>query len=239
MARKSLTVLAVDTSTPTCSVALATDRRVVAEILTTRRDTHSIHLMPMVEQSLKTAGRNLGDIDAFAVVRGPGSFTGLRIGLGAVKGLAASMDKPVVGVSSLEALAFQAAIPERLICAMLDARKDEVYTGRFRLTEGWVKAEVAPTVGAPEDAIAGIDEACVLIGNGALLYADMIQSKLGDRAFLPPLGMHLIRASSVAWLGLERLRHAQEDDLMRLAPEYIRPSDAQIHMNRKAAPANI
>jgi tRNA threonylcarbamoyladenosine biosynthesis protein TsaB len=211
---------------------LIKDDRLVAEMLTTRKETHSKHLMPMIQAVMGAAGRELSDIDALAVVRGPGSFTGLRIGLSVVKGLAASAAKPVVGVSSLEALAFPVAAPQTLVCAMVDARKNEVYTARFRRVAGRLSQEAPTTVGPPRDALADIDEACVLVGNGALQYAEIIRTQLGQAAHLAPWGTHLIRASNAAWLGQARLRNGRGDDLLRLAPEYIRPSDAQIHMAR-------
>lgn len=120
-------ILAVDTATKSCSVALTEDDAVLAETTTHSGQTHSRHLLNIVDAVIARAGLTLNQIDGFAVSIGPGSFTGLRIGISTVKGLAYGRGRPVVGVSSLEALSRQCPQTPQQICAMIDARKQEVY----------------------------------------------------------------------------------------------------------------
>ena len=129
-------ILAVDTATTSCSVAIIDKKCVLAEITLLREETHSKHLMDMIHTAIGFSGLKLSDLDGFAVVRGPGSFTGLRIGITTVKGLAAGLKKPLVGISSLEALAMQASHSPYLICPLLDARRGEVYFSRYRFDRG-------------------------------------------------------------------------------------------------------
>ena len=132
--------MAVDTATRACSVALADRDGTIAELNYFHGQTHSKHLAALVAALLDMASMQIDDVDAFAVDAGPGTFTGLRIGLATIKGLADATRKPVVGVSSLDALADQAGFSARRICCMLDARRGEVYTARYAAGDravGW------------------------------------------------------------------------------------------------------
>ena len=124
-------LLAADTASRSCGVAVVEDGAVLAEINDVSGQTHSRHLMAMVDRVLSMSVGGLDRVDGFAVTRGPGSFTGLRIGISTLKGLAEATGKPLVGVSSLEALAWQVFPAERLIVPMLDARRKEVYAARY------------------------------------------------------------------------------------------------------------
>jgi tRNA threonylcarbamoyladenosine biosynthesis protein TsaB len=134
-------VLAVDTATTSCSVAIVDKTSLLSEFTLYREQTHSKHLMDMIKAALRMSGLNFSDLDGFAVTRGPGSFTGLRIGISTIKGLAVVLEKPVVGVSSLEALALQVSYSRDLICPILDARKGEVYFSRYRFLNGQIILE--------------------------------------------------------------------------------------------------
>jgi len=221
-------ILALDTASKTCSVALMQDRDLIAEWTFGNGRTHSTHLMEMIEQALRIAGLEVSDVDGFAVSRGPGSFTGLRIGISTIKGLAASMEKPLVGVSSLDALALQAAHFPGLICAMLDARKAEVYVAQFRFSEGRMQKLGPERVCAPLDAVSDIDEPCLLISDGAVAYAEDICRALGKNAQMASSVDNAIRASCVARLAYERLCVGDADDLAGFEPLYIRKSEAEL-----------
>ncbi len=225
-------VLAVDTSTRGCSVAVTDGEADLAEATYHGARTHSRHLMPMVRSVLSLAGLAVTDLDGFAVTLGPGTFTGLRIGVGAVKGLAAASDKPIVGVSSLRVLAEQANLDDRLICPLIDARRGEVYFSLFRPREGILQRETPDGVAPPEKAIAAIREPCLFVGSGAALYREMLAKALGSRASFAPDGLNVIRAAILANLGATRLSRGETDDLHAIAPAYIRKSDAELNLER-------
>jgi tRNA threonylcarbamoyladenosine biosynthesis protein TsaB len=223
-------ILAVDTATTSCSVAIIDKKCVLAEVTLLREETHTKHLMDMIHTAIGFSGLKLSDLDGFAVVRGPGSFTGLRIGITTVKGLAAGLKKPLVGISSLETLAMQASHSPYLICPLLDARRGEVYFSRYRLIEGRLNEEAKEQVCAPENAIRDINEACIFVGNGALLYQKMLSSMMGDSAFFVPMPQNTIKASTVAFLSLNKFQNKDTDDIDRFIPHYIRKSDAELNL---------
>jgi tRNA threonylcarbamoyladenosine biosynthesis protein TsaB len=231
-------ILAVDTCTRSCSVAVVDSGHLVAEVNNRRRETHSRHLMRMVDMALEISGMDLSEIDAFGVTRGPGSFTGLRIGISTVKGMALGAGKPVAGVSSLAALAWPVAVSQRLICAMIDAGKGEVYTARFRSSGerfdggtgvGDTDAPVEDVL-PPGDLLSEICEPCTFVGDGVRTYAGLIESRLGALARLPSDEHHDIRASSVARLALSRLRRGMPDPVAEFTPRYLRKSDAELRL---------
>ena len=222
-------ILAVDTAAASCGVAIMTgDGSLLAELTTVKNQTHSTQLMDSIDNVCGLSGLEVGDMDGFAVTIGPGSFTGLRIGVSAIKGLAWSLKKPVVGISSLDALAWQCTPVAYLICSILDARKSEVYLCRYRFKEGELKKEGIEQVAAPVEALRDIREPCVFVGNGALLYREKISARLGELAHFAGENHHLIRASSVAGLSMTRFNDQKTDDVALLVPQYIRKSDAEL-----------
>jgi tRNA threonylcarbamoyladenosine biosynthesis protein TsaB len=167
-------------------------------------------------------------MDGFAVAKGPGSFTGLRIGISSVKGLALASGKPIVGVSSLEALAAQCAPTSCLICPLLDARRGQVYFGFYRNAGETVTRETHEKVAPPEDAVEEIREPCVFIGDGAALYERRIAERLGALAHFTPRHQSVIRASTLAVIALARFEREETGDVAAFVPAYIRKSDAEL-----------
>ena len=223
-------ILAVDTATTSCSVAIIDKKSVLAEVTLLRKETHSKHLMDMIHGAIGFSGLKFSDLDGFAVVRGPGSFTGLRIGIATVKGLAAGLKKPLVGISSLEALAMQTSNSPYLICPLLDAHRGEVYFSRYRFLEGRLKEELEEQVCAPENVMRDINEPCIFVGNGTLLYQKMLSEMMGDSAFFAPIPQNTIKASTVAFLSLNKFQNKDTDDIDRFIPHYIRKSDAELNI---------
>lgn len=221
-------ILAVDTATRSCSVALAEGDDPAVELFYSGGRTHARHLMGMIDEVMRLAGVSLAGLNALAVTRGPGSFTGLRIGLSTVKGLAAAADIPVVGISALEALAFQAEGWPGLICPLIDARRNEVYFSRYRFLKGRLTQEIPDTVGSPDKAIEGIARPVMLIGSGAKLYRSFFERKMGDGACFAPRRRHAIRGASVAACALEKLKAGGGGPPDGLVPLYIRKSDAEM-----------
>jgi tRNA threonylcarbamoyladenosine biosynthesis protein TsaB len=230
-------ILAVDTATTSCSVAIIetaspeADAPIsqLAETTLVSKTTHSKHLMKLIDAVIKNSGIQSPEIDGFAVAKGPGSFTGLRIGISTVKGLALASRKPVVGVSNLDALAYPLVFSPYLICVLIDARKGEVYRCCYRSDEtGHLKKETREHSLSPEDAIADIHEPCLFVGNGACLYQKMIKEKKKELAYFVPHSQNILHASIIACLSLERFRQGDTDDVALLTPRYIRKSDAEL-----------
>lgn len=220
-------ILAMDTASGYGSIAVADGEALLSEIITSRKETHSRQLMTMVDRALKMAGLLLRDIDGFAVTVGPGSFTGLRIGISAMKGFAAVTQKPVVGVSSLEALALQVSPTSRLICPMLDARNREVYFSRFYFRDGRLDRLVDDRSAVPDAATEGVEAPCLFVGDGALKYWDLIVERLGAKAALALPCQHILRASSIWHLGVMKFQSDQSTDAAVLVPRYLRQSYAE------------
>jgi tRNA threonylcarbamoyladenosine biosynthesis protein TsaB len=225
-------ILALDTATKSCSVALTDDGSLSAELTIRKDQTHSRHLMELIHSVLEITGFDVGEMDGFAVTIGPGSFTGLRIGISTIKGLAHALGKPVVGISSLEALAWQCADQQHLICPFLDARRGEVYWATYRFDGTRVLQKTAARATAPEAAIASINEPCVFIGNGAQIYRPKIRTGLRFMAHFVPKGQNGLRAASVAFLSMERFDAGDTDAAAGLVPHYIRKSDAELKFDK-------
>jgi tRNA threonylcarbamoyladenosine biosynthesis protein TsaB len=221
-------ILAVDTSTRSCSVAVVDGNDLLAEVTSGNGQTHSRHLMAMIDSVLGLAGLDLSMTDGLAFTCGPGSFTGLRIGISTILGISAATRKPIAGISGLDALAMQAATPDMTICPLIDGRRNEVYCARYRWINGELVKEMAEQVLLPEMAISGVNTPALFAGNGALLYQTLIRNRLGDGARFALSCQNTLRASTVAWISLKRFENGDTDDIFRFEPMYIRRPDAKI-----------
>jgi len=226
-------ILAVDTATKSCSVAIVDKESLLAEMTVINEQTHSKHLLEMVRIVVKHSDLNLSDLNGYAVTSGPGSFTGLRIGISSVKGLAAAQGKPIAGVSSLDSLARQVSFSTYLICSLIDARRDEVYTSRYRYKDGKLIKKDKEQALSPGDALDEINEPCIFVGSGAVLYQKAIKDMLGEYAFFAQAYENTIHASTVARLGMDRFENDDTDDAETFVPNYIRKSDAQLKLQEK------
>lgn len=226
-------ILALDTATRTCSVAVVDDRSVLAEETNADEKTHAVLIIEMIQRVITKSALKLSQIDGFAVGRGPGSFTGLRIGIATVKALAVSLEKPVAGVSDLEALAAQAGSSAEWVCPLMDARKGEVYCSNYRIRNGTLQRVSAVRVAAIDEVLEDVSVPSVFIGGGASLYREKIIERLGSQAVFVPPEQNIIRASTIGRLSLDRLKRGDGDDISRLVPEYIRKSDAELGFKRR------
>lgn len=231
-AEKCSKILAIDTSSMTGSVALSHGDTVLAESLVNVRSTHSERLLLQVEQVLKAANTTVEELDLLAVVHGPGSFTGLRVGLATAKGLATAIGIPVVGLSTLEVLAMNLPLCPYPVCAFLDARKQEVYSCLYDCRNGFPEAVSEESVLPPAELLRRLDGDIALVGDAVPLYRSMIDEQLGGRAMLPPAVAHQPRASSAAALAVRRYAAGQLATVEELTPCYIRPSDADLPKNK-------
>ena len=222
-------VLAIDTATWRCSVALVQDGATLAQRAERTSSNHAGTLPRLVDETLRAAGATLERDDALAVTIGPGSFTGLRIALGFAKGLAYAGGHRLLGVPTLDALALVAPpLPGRL-CAVLDARKREVYAALYeRSGDGLVRLGT-PVAVAAEVLATRIGGPCAFIGDAVESYGDVFQRVLGANAVLLPTASHPPSAIAVARLAVARLRQSPDgDDLESLEPRYVRPPEAEL-----------
>lgn len=222
-------VLALDTSSKSASVAVVKDGSVMAEFLINADINHSETVMPAIAATLRIAKVDLAEVDFFSFALGPGAFTGLRIGAGIIKGLALGTGKPVVGVSSLDALAcnYPADIPGICLCPMLDAKRDEVYTAVYeRAPAGWKKVDPDKVI-APREFLEKLPGRCVFLGDGATRYEGLIRELLPGRHTLLPEALGQIRASAVGALGLEEFSRGNILNLLTFTPVYLRKSPAE------------
>jgi tRNA threonylcarbamoyladenosine biosynthesis protein TsaB len=223
-------VLAIDTSTMFGGVAVMDDLSgLIVEVRLNVKSTYSERLMTTVDYALKKSGYKLSDIDFFAVSTGPGSFTGLRIGLSTVKGFAYATGKPIVSVPTLEALAYNFPFCLYPVCTLLDARKKEVYAALFKWEdEGFIRL-------ISEDSIR-IDrfleklslEKAIFTGDGAILYRDKIFSILDKRAIFALPDKMVPSPALVASIGMKKALNGEFSEPISLIPSYIRRSEAEL-----------
>ena len=222
-------LLAVDTATEICGIALAVDGRIQAELMLSRGITHTQSVLSAIDAVLAITGLTAGDVDAYAVTRGPGSFTGLRIGISTVKGLAFATEKPMVGISTLAVLAHQASGSADLICPMMDARRSEVYWTLYRRENDGIKAIMAEQVGPATEVADAIQEPCQFIGNGVPSYRSVLQKKLTHPAQWAGSAVNNLRPAVLARQAWRQLQEGKTDDPRTFEPVYLRKSDAELH----------
>ncbi|MBE5792164.1 MAG: tRNA (adenosine(37)-N6)-threonylcarbamoyltransferase complex dimerization subunit type 1 TsaB [Clostridiales bacterium] len=229
-----MTILGLDTSGPACSAALTRDGQLVQEIVLNTALTHSETLMPAIERVMEGANASVSDLDAIAVVAGPGSFTGVRIGVCAGRALAHAGNKPVCRINSLEALAAGAPNARGIVCPILDARRMQVYSAAFH-----VDAEGKITRILPDDARKLTDflnelphdEELYFTGDGVSVHESAIREIVGSRARFAPVHARILRASSACFLA-----EGKKDEWAKydsLTPIYLRAPQAERERNEK------
>ena len=230
-------ILALDTATACCSLALTAgtmaDGGVLASLSLNGRTTHSRRLITAIDWLFTESGVDWAMIDGIAVGLGPGSFTGLRIGMATAKGLAATAGKPLLGVSTLDALAGN-CMTRRLICAALDARKKEVYVAFYRCDGAGLPRRVGAIRAVDPLKLADeISEPVVIVGDGVLVYGDHWRRELGGKVDVAPVALHYPSASIVGLLGAGNLQMDRILDLETAVPLYVRASDAELSLEAK------
>lgn len=231
-------ILAIDTSSMSATCAIMDDDKLLVEYTLNHKLTHSQKIMPIINEALNSCGLKTEDIDIFAVAKGPGSFTGLRIGVSTINGLAQSVDKKVVGIPTLDALAFNLPYCEGIVVPIMDARRDRVFTGIYKWTNGNLHIIKEQDVLEVKELIKILDERpekIVFVGDGTYAYKDMLSESLGDRAIFSPRSANVARASSVAELAMARAMEGKTESYFELIPEYLRESQAQREYNEKHA----
>lgn len=228
-------ILAVDTTATAASVCLATENKIVGECYINTALTHSQTLMPMTEQLLRNTGVNPDDLNAIAVNAGPGSFTGVRIGVAAVKGLAFAHNLPCVAVSTLESMAYNLLGSDCIVCAAMDARCSQVYNALFRVNGNSVSRlcdDRALSITDLKLDLTGYKEPVVLVGDGAELCFDTFGNDLPN-VTIAPVNRRFQTASSTALAAFESLKIQKPLTPAELMPVYLRLPQAQRELNKR------
>ncbi|HSB07283.1 MAG TPA: tRNA (adenosine(37)-N6)-threonylcarbamoyltransferase complex dimerization subunit type 1 TsaB [Thermodesulfobacteriota bacterium] len=227
-------ILGIDTSTSCGSIGLINDDTVIAEYLLNVPTTHSERLLNSIEYILKQGGCTMEELEGWAISLGPGSFTGLRIGVSTIKGLAFATQKPVAGIPTLDVLASNVSPTPYLICPILDARKGEVYAAFYRYEEeSSHKRTSAYQAISPEKLVKQIEGKTIFLGSGVKTYGDYLRNAIPAFAIFVPDSLNQPHGSTVARLGLERLRKNEVLDLSTFTPIYVRASEAEIKWKEK------
>lgn len=240
-------ILGLDSSGLVASVAVVEDDILQAEYTMNYKKTHSQTLLPMLQELREMIELDLDTVDAIAIAAGPGSFTGLRIGAATAKGLGLAMNKPLVEVPTLEGLAYNLCGTEKLVCPIMDARRNQVYTGIYEFTAQSMKdgsqevtnrlqvvhPQCAIDIAEVIDKLNGLGREVIFIGDGVPVYRHIIAEKMQVPYSFAPVNNNRQRAASVAVLGLE---YAKQGKLVSAAghqPEYLRKSQAEREQEEK------
>ncbi len=226
-------ILAFDTSSTSGSVALLDDRRLIGECTAGDVGTHADWLMPAVDALLKSSSFRINEIDLFAAGIGPGSFTGLRVGISAVKGLAWALKKNVAGVSTLKSLALNLRYSGSLVCPVLDARKGELYAALYSFVDDRPETLLEESALPPEKLFRSLqteagERRIVFLGSGLKVYSNAIKSSIKDAVLVPEPLWH-VRASNIALLASEDYDRNVPPEM--LSPVYLRKSEAELKTN--------
>lgn len=222
-------ILGIESSSLVASVAVVTDDILSAEYTVNFKKTHSQTLLPMIDEIGKMLELDLKTVDAIAVSGGPGSFTGLRIGSATAKGLGLALDKPLIHVPTVDAMAYNLYGTSALICPIMDARRNQVYTGLYHFEKEFeiVKEQCAMDI---HDLIADLNargERVIFLGDGVPVYKNIIAAEMTALWDLAPAQSNRQRAASVAALGCVYFTDGQVESAMDHAPDYLRKAQAE------------
>lgn len=233
-------VFGIDTCCMAATAALMNDDIMVAQTVVNQSKTHSQIMMPQIEQMFKAADVDPMVVDAYAAAVGPGSFTGVRIGVATAKAMAQGAGKPCIAVSTLEALAYSLKYFDGVISPILDARRDQVYNALFSGgKDGLVRLcrDRALPLDELLDEIKKMNKKALFMGDATLVFKEKINATLGDAAMFAPKVVNLNLAGAVAEIGLEKLKSGETVEYGSLVPEYVRLSQAErekLERERKA-----
>ncbi|MCP3901522.1 MAG: tRNA (adenosine(37)-N6)-threonylcarbamoyltransferase complex dimerization subunit type 1 TsaB [Desulfobacteraceae bacterium] len=224
-------ILAISTAEKECSIALLENNNLVCEELWAAKQTHSKRIMGMVDRIMDRACVSVNELDGFVVAKGPGSFTGLRIGITTIKGLAYATSKPCAGISSLDGIAWQFSFSQLPVCAIMDAQRGEVYHAIYNFKDGKLLKKSKEQALKPAEALELLDEDTLFAGSGAIAYQDVIKENFNKKASFAPLFQNTVNASALAHALSKNPSNLLNDEANTnsLVPEYLRKSDAEIN----------
>lgn len=231
-------ILGIDSSGMVAGVAIIDENITIAEYCVNHRKTHSETLLPMLDEIVTMTETDLSDIAAIAIAAGPGSFTGLRIGSATAKGLGMAIEKPIVAVPTCHALAYNLWGTDSIVCPIMDARRNQVYTGIYEFQAGKLKVimdqdalDIHELVGK----LNKLDRKVIFLGDGVPVFADIIQCEITTGYEFAPANLNRQRAASVAALGMEMFRDGLFEDADNHSPIYLRKSQAEREREEKLA----
>ncbi len=233
-------VVGIETSTPQTSIAIGGEQGIVAQMSVAGRARQEA-AAPALQQLLRWSGTDLDRVAGVAVGVGPGLFTGLRVGVATAKTLAQVLGVPIVGLTSLDVLAFAVRHTQRWICAVIDGRRGEVFWSLYRAVPGGVVRETEHAVVRPDHLIAELSAVpgdVLLVGDGAILYRHEIERELGARVELASATHAHPQAASLVELATPRFLREEHDRLFDVVPVYLRKSDAEIAWDQRARGAS-
>jgi len=222
-------ILAVDSSSMVATIAIAEDDNLIAEYTINHKKTHSQTLLPMIEEVFKMAEVDKTSIEAIAITGGPGSFTGLRIGSATVKGLGLAWNVPIINVPTMDAMAYVLYGVPGVICPMMDARREQVYTGLYSFEDGFeVIMEQQPMdVSELVEKINNLGIKVTFTGDGVLAYSKIIEEKINVPFKFAPLHLNRIRAGALATIAMDYAKDGRFETPDQHKPEYLRLSQAE------------
>ena len=227
-------ILALDSSGLVASVAVLENDDCIAEYTINYKKTHSQTLLPMLDEVSKMIELDLSSIDAIAVAAGPGSFTGLRIGSATAKGLGQALNKPLVGIPTVDGLAYNMYATDKLICPLMDARRNQTYTGLYefvRTEEKYhlniVKEQCAVALDEIIDCINKIQREVIFLGDGVPVFKEQLEEKVKVPYSYAPASCNRQRAAAVGALAYDYIAKGKMEDAAEHAPEYLRLSQAE------------
>lgn len=229
-------ILAIDSSSLVASVAIVTDDVLTAEYTINHKITHSQTLLPMIDEISKMIELNMETVDAIAIAGGPGSFTGLRIGSATAKGFGLALNKPIINVPTIEAMAYNLYSSNYIVCPIMDARRQQVYTGiyKFNGTEmETIKEQCAISVDELIYELDKIGRPVMFVGDGIPVYREMIDGKMASEHYYAPANMNRQKASSLAVLAMEYYKQGKIETAAEHKPDYLRLSQAEREMQEK------
>lgn len=229
-------LLAIESSGLVASVALMSDDKIVGEYTTNFKTTHSQTLLPMMNEVVQMTGFSLENLDAIVISGGPGSFTGLRIGAATAKGLGLALEKPLINVPTVDALAFNLYGNEQVICPIMDARRQQVYTGLYTFEGDDFKilsAQKAVGIDEIVEEINGLGRPVIFLGDGVPVYETYIREHSTVPVQFAPAHLNAQRAGALAALGKRYFEEGRMETADEHVPEYLRLSQAERELQEK------
>ena len=223
-------ILGIDSSGLVASAAIADEKNIIAEFTVNNKQTHSQTLLPMIEKVVDMSGIELEQIDAIAIAAGPGSFTGLRIGSATAKGIGLALKKPVVSVPTLEGLAYRVSVFDGIICPIMDARRNQVYTGIYKMDKGnlvCLSEQKAVDIHEIMEELEKYDEKVIFLGDGVEVQRETIEKEFKKEYCFAPIHLSKQSAAAVAVLGDLYFNQGKAEDAAEHKPIYLRKSQAE------------
>lgn len=223
-------ILAIDSSGLVASAAIIEDENMVAEYTINHKKTHSQTLLPMINEIVKMTDTNLVEIDAIAISGGPGSFTGLRIGSATAKGLGLALDKPIISIPTVEGLAFNLFGTDKVICPIMDAKRNQVYTGIYEFKKEQfhiIKEQMAVSIDEIINHLNEIGRPVIFVGDGIPVYAKTIEQQLKVDYSFAPAHLNKQRAGAIGTLAKKYFMDGRIETATEHKPDYLRLSQAE------------